>query len=169
MAVNMPVRDGPVGPGPIRFPDSRQCVCDLRLVEDCRPARLARRAARVLLDGFGLLADQVFQIEEAVSELAANAELYGRAPWRLRIYLDGPSLWVGVFDSDFRTAELVDRFLREAPGPLDLMKEHGRGLRLAYEACHGECGVRSTHETGGKEVLLRFTVSDALTCAHSGS
>lgn len=156
MVVNTPVRDGPTVPGPIRLPSSQQCVCDLRLVEGQRPARLARKVLHVLLGGLGVPADQTFEIEEAVSELATNAEMHGRSPRRVRVYVDDRSLWVGVLDGDFHTAELVDRLLNEGNDSLDLMSEHGRGLRLAYAACHGECGVRSTHSESGKEILLCF-------------
>ena len=156
MVVNTPVRNGPGVPGPNRFPSSRQCVCDIRLVEGRRPARLARKVVHVLLDGFGVPTDQVFPIEEAVSELATNAALHGCSPRRVRVYVDDRSLWVGVVDGGLRTAELVDRLLSEENGHSDPMSEHGRGLHLAYAACRGECGVRSTRAESGKEVLLRF-------------
>lgn len=158
MAANLPVRDGPAVPGSVRYPDSHQCVWDVRLLEGRRPARLARRTVHVLLEGSGVPTDRVFQIEEAVSELAANAESHGRSPWRLRVYVDEHSLWVGVSDSDFRTAGLVAGLLREGREPSGLMDEHGRGLYLAYQACRGECGVRGIQAESGKEVLLRFTV-----------
>lgn len=160
MAVNMPVRDGPADPESIRFPDSRQCICDLRLMEGWRPARLARKTVHTLLCGFGVLADQTCQVEDAVAELVANSERYARKPWQLRVYLDDHALWVGVFDGDVHTVERLRGLLVRRDGP-DLMEEHGRGLLLARAACRGECWVRTTRagSSDGKEVLMRFATT----------
>ncbi|MCY9784953.1 ATP-binding protein [Nocardiopsis sp. EMB25] len=143
----------------IRFPTAEQCVCHLELVDGCLPARLARKATRLIVGSFGSHAEQVPQIEEAVGELVANAERYAPKPWRLRLYLDDRALWVGVGDGDPRTALPVEERLR-CPAIPRWSEKHGRGLFLARTACRGECWVRSTSTgasvTGGKEILLRF-------------
>ena len=142
-----------------QFPGFQQRICQLSLLKRCLPAKLARKEARLLLAGLNVPADQAFQIEEAVAELATNAESYTPPPWQMRVYLDHRWLWLGVFDADARTTRSLRNLLRGATRP-ELLQEHGRGLYLVREACSGACWVRPALADAegalGKEVLLRF-------------
>lgn len=142
------------------FPDADKCICQLAMLRSRLPVRLARRETRLVLTALDISDDQVFEIEEAVAELATNAQSYAPPPWQLRIYLDHRWLWVGVFDAGARTRWALSDLLRRATAAPDPCHLHGRGLFLTRQACGGACWVRpAVEEIGGvpgKEVLLRF-------------
>ncbi|MFC4533434.1 ATP-binding protein [Sphaerisporangium dianthi] len=121
-----------------------------------RPGSACRRAralVREVLQGEGLGREEVMDAETIVSELVANAERHGRAPYELRVYeLGGVPTWCEVVDGD---ADLrwIPAVLERSHGQTapDLFAEGGRGLMLTRELSQGHCRAYVTTAFAGGE------------------
>ncbi|GAA3744447.1 ATP-binding protein [Salinactinospora qingdaonensis] len=117
---------------------------------------MARKEARLLLHGFDIAEQTVQSVEEAVTELASNAQRHAPAPWQLRVYASYGWLWFALFDAGVASLEQLRRRVRAAMGPPDPLAIGGRGLFLVQSAFSliVRPAVSEVGGSPGKEVMV---------------
>ncbi|GAA3407687.1 ATP-binding protein [Streptosporangium vulgare] len=124
------------------------------------PGSVSRRA-RILLNEVlsraGVDAEALGDAENAVAELAANAEEHACGPFELRVvFVDGSLAWCEVVDGDRDLGDIpaiLDRLRSRGDEPgLDLWEEHGRGLLLVYLLSKGCCQAYSDPDVRDRSI-----------------
>jgi anti-sigma regulatory factor (Ser/Thr protein kinase) len=110
---------------------------------DAASVSQARRFVLSLVSADGVVADSV---QLAVSELATNAVLHARSPFRVRVTRDNDTIRIAVFDSSPAAAA------KKNYGPYAVT---GRGLTIV-EQLTDDWGV--TADSGGKWVWFEVSL-----------
>jgi anti-sigma regulatory factor (Ser/Thr protein kinase) len=148
------------GPGDPAAPNgqpNRQVPSGHRLIVRVLPAGRAARRARAIVRDVLRNADvgeaDVTDVELAVGELAANADIHACGPYELRIVVAGEHpVWCEVVDGDQDLAGIPEIFakLHQGAMPGDCLRageapqESGHGLAIVYRVSGGRCGAFPT-------------------------
>ncbi len=121
----------------------------VRVLQAGTASRRARSVIREVLSRAGGDHQEIDDAENAVAELAANAEEHGRPPFELRIvFVDGEPSWCEVVDADRNlkgVSATLDQLRACGDEPdLSLFEERGRGLLLVHALSAGRCWVYPT-------------------------